>query len=158
MAAETVKLLKAIGSYSEAEISDAIHSLDFASRDALKEYARIINNRLHGAPPVNVARKETPKKIIDNEQKFTLLIAKIRAQLRQYGSTTADQDEWKVDFQVDINFGPCSFDNIKSHHEQLVNSGIAAQKTKLLTFAERGRMYEYLKYQAHNFGNWKTIA
>ena len=158
MAAETVKLLKAIGSYSEAEISDAIHtSLDSTAKDALRGYARTINDKLYGAPTVSVARKEKPKKTIDAEQKFALLIAKIRAQLRQYGGT-AVQDEWKVEFQINVPFATCSFFNILAHHQELVNSGQAAEKTKLLAFCERGRLYEYLKYQTHNFGTWKTVA
>jgi len=158
MAAEIVKLLKAIGSYSEAEISDAVHtSLNAADKDVFRGYARAINDKLYGAPTVNVAKKEKAKKTIDTEQKFALLISKIRAQLRQYGSTEV-RDEWKVEFQINVPLATYSLNNIITHHEQLINSGRAAQKTQLLTFFERGRIYDYLKYQAHNLGNWKILA
>ena len=63
MAAEIVKLLKAIGSYSEAEISDAVHtSLNAADKGVFRGYARVINDELYGAPTVNVAKKEKAKK------------------------------------------------------------------------------------------------
>ena len=141
MAAEIVKLLKAIGSYSEAEISDAVHtSLNAADKGVFRGYARVINDELYGAPTVNVAKKEKAKKTIDTEQKFALIISKIRAQLRQYGST-AVRDEWKVDFQINVPLAIYSLNNI-AHHEQLVNSGRAVQKTQLLTFFERGRLYD----------------
>ena len=158
MSAEIVKILKNIGRYSEAEISDAVHgTLDAQSKANLKQHIKQINDRLHGTPSVDVPRKQKTKKKVTKEQKFIILISKIRTNLQTYCASAA-LDSWNVDFTINVDYLAQTLAAIVAHHQQLVNSTSNLNKTHLLISFERGRMYEMLKYSAHTFGDWKTIA
>jgi len=153
-------LLKTIGNYSEAELSDAVcSSLDANARNDMQKYAKAIHASLLGSPTVKVPKKEKPGKEVEAMRKFFLLLSKIRKQLHQYQSSTLE-DKWHIVFTIDINFVTTmrTLNNVKQHHQSLVRSGVALEKSKLLAFFERGRLYEYLKYGTHSHGNWKDIA
>ena len=61
MSADIVMLLKTIGNYSEAELSDAVcSSLDVNARNDMKKYAKAVHASLLSSPTVKVPKKEKP--------------------------------------------------------------------------------------------------
>ena len=85
------------------------------------------------------------------------LITKIKLALDNYESTD-DVEEWKIEFEVGVRFEEKDFAAIRHHHSKLLNTESTACKVKLLVCAERGRMYNYLKYYETGFGNWEKVC
>jgi len=70
-------LLKTIGNYSEAELSDAVcSSLHVNARNVMKKYAKAIPASLLGSPTVKVPKKEKTGKKVEAVRKFYLLLSK----------------------------------------------------------------------------------
>ena len=72
--------------------------------------------------------------------------------------STADIDKWGIGFTVGENYGSKTFEQIKVLHDKLISAGSSIAKLKLLNFAERGRLYDFLKYSDTRHGTWSTLC
>jgi len=92
---------------------------------------------------INLKKKER-KVNINPQEKWQRLIEKIKTAPDTYEST-ADVDKWNIEFTVGEHYGSKTFEQIEVLHDKLISAGSSITKLKLLNFAERGQLYDFLK-------------
>ncbi len=145
--AESAKYMKAIAAYEQADVSQAVGTLDDDQQKVLTTLVKKVHNRLGRMNIEVVKQKERKSNIsaVSNEQKLSAVIVQINKSLDRYESTD-DIHEWKIDFTVGMKFDGKPSSAIESHHEQLVKAELATGGVKLLACMERGRLYDFLKH------------
>jgi uncharacterized FlaG/YvyC family protein len=159
--ASTVKYVKAIGTYDEAELADVLTQIDDGDAKLLYELTRKVHNKLKSTRTEAVEGKklESKKKSqkMSPAEKLHRIIQRIEHALDKYESNV-EIDNWNVSFIVGEYYGNKTFEQIKDIHNKLVNSGLSVEKLKLLNLAERGRLYDFLKNSDERHGSWSNIC
>jgi len=157
--ATLIKRVKAVGTYAEAEIAEAIEKIDDSEVATFNQLIQKLHKNLAGVKTEKVDGRKPEKKKAEPtmEQKFTRLIEKIRMCLEKYEASDAI-DNWSLAFTVGEYYGNKTFTEIQDIHLKLVNAGATAEKMKLLTFFERGSMYNFLKQSDERFGRWRDVC
>jgi len=62
-----------------------------------------------------------------------------------------------VSFQLEESYHGKTFEEIKAAHEKLVAVGITSNQLKMLSYVERGKMYNFLK-EKQRFGEWVVVC
>jgi hypothetical protein len=157
----TIKYMKAIGSYDETELGDALAKIKEDDVRVLYKLTQKLHSCLKTVHVENVEGKKPGKKNqtvkLSPEEKVQRLIKKIEAALDTYEST-ADVDKWNIEFTVGEHYGGKTFEQIKVLHDRLISAGTSIAKLKLLNLAERGRLYDFLKYSENRHGTWSTLC
>jgi len=157
----TIKYVKAIGSYNESELGDALAQIDEDEVRILHKLTQKLHSRLKTVHVEDVEGKKYEKKErkvnINPQEKLQRLIEKIKTALDTYEST-ADVDKWDIEFTVGEHYGSKTLEQIKVLHDKLISAGSSITKLKLLNFAERGRLYDFLKYSDARPGTWSTLC
>jgi hypothetical protein len=150
------KFIKAIATYSESELTEAVDELNDDERRSFNRMAEKLHRKLKELNTDIIDGKNSTKKFsnqVTMEQKFTTVIAKIQSALQRYESEDFI-DEWKIEFQTGVKYDNISSINeLKIHHETLIKTTTSLAHIKLLAYVERGRMYNYLK-NSQPFGTW----
>jgi len=153
-----IKHVRAVGTYAEAELAEALDTMDNPETAALGDLVKKLYKNLKGVKTDNVeGRKTTKKRKPTQEEIFAAVINKIETALDKYEAWD-DVDNWSMDFKVGEWYGAKTWSEIKAIHQKLVNVGLGAQKIRLLTFVERGSMYNFLKQSDQRFGRWEDVC
>jgi len=83
-------------------------------------------------------------------------VYKIHVALQNYESEFVDR--WIIDFLVGENYDSYTEEQIQDAHQKLVSSGASAEQVKLLTLAERGRLYDFLKFSEKWNRKWEELC
>jgi len=156
--AETVKYIKAIGTFEEGEV---VEGLQLMGEDVenIGQLVKKIHTKLSGVNTDKIKGKKKqqkkPQRVTD-EQKFQAMIAKMKLNLEKY-EADANIDNWEIDFPTPSYYGNKTFEELKEICGMLVKVADAAEKTKLLSRLERGRMYEFMKISAR-FDSWAATC
>lgn len=153
-----VKHLKAVGKYEASEISEALDSLKEDEGKQLSNLVKTLHTKLQGVSTEKVAGPRQHKAgagHVTKEQKFEVMIEKIKKNLDKY-EADASVDVWDTDFPVGDSYDDKSFEEIKTLHSRLVKTTASAEKIKMLSMSELGKMYDWLKYESENrHGTWE---
>jgi hypothetical protein len=104
-------------------------------------------------------KKRKPRRTqqIDQREKLRIMIKRIESSLAEYEST--DQiDNWDISFSVGVYYGDKTFQQIQVIHNKLISAGNSIDKLRLLNFAERGSLYDFLKNSDGRHGEWNDIC
>ena len=160
--ATTVKYVKAVGTFDEAEITEALMDLDTGDVKLLYELTKKMHMKLKSAHTEDVnSRKVQSKQQINKvrlQEKLRHMILQIEHALDKYEATDAI-DKWNIGFPVGKYYGNETLAQIKSIHEQLLEAGSSINKLRLLNFVERGRLYDFLKNKSEErHGQWNEVC
>ena len=157
--ATTIKYVKAVSTYGEAELADALSQIEETDVKILFNLTRTLHVQLKSVPTESVegkqSRQRRPK--AGKQDELTRIIRKITVAVEKYEST-AEVDKWDLVFAVGENYGDKTFDQLKEIHEKLIDAGSAVDKLRLLNFVERGRLYNFLKNSDERHGSWKSVC
>ena len=148
--ASTVKYVKAVRTYDDAELAEALTEIDEGDAKVLLlfELTRKVYNTLKSVRTDAVEGKKMELKKMSQKMsqadKLRRLIQKLELALEKYEST-AEIDKWDVSFIVGEYYGNKALDWRQNIHNELVKVGISVDKLKLLNFTERGRLYDFKK-------------
>jgi hypothetical protein len=156
--ASTIKYVKAVGTYDESELADAMTNIDVDDMKQLYALTRKLHSQLRSVRVEKVECKKSKKPNIklSPQEKLRQMIHKIELALDKYDST-ADVDAWEVGFIVGESYDNKTFDELRETHDILINTGCCIEKLRLLNFTERGRLYKFLKSSAEH-GSWKDVC
>ena len=158
--ASTIKYIKAVGTYSEAELAEAFDKTDAEDLQMLNQVMKQLHLTLQGVTTEKIAGKsaKSGKKIKPTSQeKFLAAIKKIEVAVNKYQAS--DQiDSWNVDFTAGEYYGNKTFSEIKNIHQKLMNVQASVEKIQLLVLVERGSMYHFLKNSHGRFGRWEDVC
>lgn len=158
--ASTVKYIKAIGTYSESELTEAIGQINDSEGKLFFDISRKIHEQLKGLNVESVDGKKTETKRqrhrMSQMDRLQSVVQKIECALDKYESTD-EVDSWDVSFAVGMYYGDKTFAQITDYHNRLINAGCSVQKLKLLNFIERGRLYDFLKKDDRH-GAWGEVC
>lgn len=157
---KSAKYLKAIGSYSEGELTEAIDKLSSEHRRMLAILTPHLHDHLKQVNTDTIEGKETARKktkTVTMEQKFRSAVKKITEALEKYESSD-NVVYWTITFAVGTEYSGQNWEAIKAIHTNLVKTECTAEYIKLLISTERGRMYEYLKYSEGGYGQWESLC
>ena len=158
--ASTVKYAKALGTYSESELSEALEQIDTDEVSRLYTLMRKLYNKVKNVHIETVDGKNAPKKrltTISAQEKLHRMIRIIESNLNKYESTD-EIDSWDVSFNVSENFDGKTFAEIKEIHSKLIAVGSNIDKLRLLNFVERGRLYSFLKNSDERHESWTNVC
>ncbi len=158
--AETVKLVKAIGTYDDCEIAEAMSQIDKGDMKMIHNLSQQLLNQLENVHARAVSGKKTkckqsPK--MSQQEKVECVIRKIELALGIYERTDSI-DSWELSFPVGVYYGNKTFEEIRVIHNKLINAGSGVDKLRLLNFAERGRLYDFLKNSDDRYGSWRFVC
>jgi hypothetical protein len=142
--ATTVKYVKAVGKFDEAEITEALMDLNQSDVKVLYDLTKKMHMKLKSAHTEDVNSRKAQSKQQTNknrqQEKLRHMILQIELALDKYEATDA-------------------LGQIKSIHEQLLEAGSSINKLRLLNFVERGRLYDFLKNKSEErHGKWNEVC
>jgi len=157
---QSAKRIKVVASYSEAEILSVLSELKVEDQAALQKISAEVLTRLKNVDTTKVEKPKSKKKlpVVTKEQKLSTAIAKITQALEKYESSAVRREVWKIKFSVGVNYEEHSECEIKTFHKELVSSSSYADGVKLLSFAERGRLYDFLKFSEERVSSWQEYC
>jgi hypothetical protein len=160
--ATTVKYVKAVGKFDEAEITEALMDLNQSDVKVLYDLTKKMHMKLKSAhtEAVNSRKAQSKQQTNKNRQQEKLrhMILQIELALDRYEATDA-VDKWNISFPVGKYYGNETLAQIKSIHEQLLEAGSSINKLRLLNFVERGRLYDFLKNKSEErHGKWNEVC
>ena len=127
-----------------------MEGLQLMGEDGLENIGQLVKKLHTNLSGVNTDKikgkkkqQKKPQRVTD-EQKFQAMIAKMKLNLEKY-EADANIDNWEIDFPTPSYYGNKTFEELKEIHGRLLKVEDAAEKTKLLSRLERGRMYEFIK-------------
>jgi len=158
----SAKRLKAVTGYSESEILAVLSDLEDSKQFAVNELITVLYTKLQKVDTRKFEKPPSKKKqpTSTEEQKITAIIAKIKQVLQQYGASER-LDRWdlsNISQAFNTKYEDCDEDAIIRLHKQLISVEKSVCKTKLLTFVERGRMYNFLKVSERWCNKWLELC
>jgi hypothetical protein len=157
--ASTIKYVRAVGTYDESELADAMTKIEDEDMQQLYELTRKLHCRLQSVRVEAVESKKSKNKSpkLSPREKLCQMIRKIELALDKYEST-ADVDAWEISLVVGEGYyNNQTFEDLKEIHDKLINTGCSIEKLRLLNFVERGRLYAFLK-NSDKYGSWKDVC
>ena len=139
-----------------------MEGLQLMGEDGLENIGQLVKKLHTNLSGVNTDKikgkkkqQKKPQRVTD-EQKFQAMIAKMKLNLEKY-EADANIDNWEIDFPTPSYYGNKTFEELKEIHGRLLKVEDAAEKTKLLSRLERGRMYEFIKI-SDRFQSWEATC
>jgi len=158
----SAKRLKTIGEFTEAEILSAMTSFSVDDQSSLAGLSKRLWESLQKTDTRTFEKPQTKKKLqkVTEAHKLVSIVDKIEKVLLKY-EESPHVDKW--DFRSFENAVGESFDSLDELqiievHRQLINVASAADKIRLVTFVERGRLYDYLKFSEDWSGRWEELC
>jgi hypothetical protein len=107
-------------------------------------------------PNVDTGRapSKQQRRTVTKDDQLRIILLKIDQTLMRYEQDDII-DSWKLSFNPALDYDSSSVGIIKDYHKQLVASSFTCDKVKLLTFFERGRLYDYIKFSGRLEGSWR---
>ncbi len=146
--ATAVKYVKAVGTYDESELAEAIARIDDSEAKLLYNLTRKVYQQLKAIriEVVEGKKSETKrqKQTMSQHEKLHCTIQKIELALEKYEATD-EVDSWDIGFTVGEYYGNKTFEQLRIIHDKLISTGTSVEKLRLLNFVERGGLYDFIK-------------
>lgn len=155
----SAKRLKSVGSYTEAEILSVLGEFTDAEKQQLHGISQKMIAKLRNVDTTQVDRpkKKAKFQVVTKMQRLANIIPKIEQAVDKYARSDT-VEVWKIKFHVGVDYEKKSLDQIKELHEMMIESGVSAEQTKLIIYAERGRLYDTLKFSNTWSRRWDELC
>jgi len=140
--------IKYLTSFSESEILQAMSLSDIDNVEALSQGLSRISHEIRNIPPSTSGshkKKTQSKKPATRKERVESIMTKIKDCLREYEANDPAIDDCRMKFKMGVDYRNWIWDDVKIQHQNLAKTDINCNKIKLLTFLERGYLYNYLK-------------
>src|SRR6266536_4772680 len=131
------KHLKSISIYAESKILQGLTEFSPGEIKQLRKIAKRLTTALQSVDKIKINTRQKVKK--QNPTKKDVLaqvILKIEKVLTEY-EISDKIDNWRISFQVGVNYEELSIDEIVSLHKDFLTSTISVDKIKSFLFGEK---------------------
>ena len=153
----SAKHLKCLASYTESEILAGVSLMSEDDREAIHGISQRLVNSLESVDRTRIKVIRIKRKRATNQELLVEVLLKINQNLASYEKSDK-VDKWIIHFEVGVLYESLSIDDIINVHRSLIKSSLHVEQTRLLIYAERGRLYDNLKFSDKWSRKWKALC
>jgi hypothetical protein len=153
----TAKHLRHLSKFTESEILEGVSKLNKNEQEYMDKLSKKLFKKMQTVDTTKLKQPDKKKRKASINEIFIEVLATIEQSLTDYEKSETI-DEWIIDFEVGIDYQNTSKEDIILLHKKLLTSDANTLKIALLIKAERGKMYNVLKFSERWSNDWSGLC